>query len=501
MNSSKFRVLLIEDNQSDAELLRETLKDYPSAPFEVAFCAPRLSEAARILESGEIDLILLDLSLPDSTGMETFFRVKALAPELPVIVLSGFDNEELALRTVQEGAQDYLAKGEMDSQLVVRSMRYAIERNKVEKQLAFERKLMHELLDNIPDRIYFKDRESRFLRINKAMSLFFGLDAPQDVAGKTDFDFFLEEHARPAYECEQEVLRTGEPIVGLVEKETTPAGYVGWVLTTKMPLRNERGDIIGTFGVSRDITQLKAMEEALESERALLRSVIENIPDPIWLLDPTGGYVLGNVAHRNFLGATRESQILGRSPDDFLRKPERPSLEEPSLRVLRNGQAEINQEEVLIDSKGHKHWVLATRIPLRDERGGVSGLVSIAREITEKKLAEEAIKKANADLTRALGDLQRSNDELLETQLQLIDAEKLKSVGCLAAGVAHEVKNPLSIITMGLHYFEEQGVFSDPHAPMIIKEMAGAVHRADAVIRGMLRQLILIPSCTSGRRK
>ena len=217
MKPSKFRVLLIEDNLSDALLLKELIKDSLVTPFEVSKCATRLSEAAALIESEPFDLILLDLSLPDSFGVDTFFRVKALAPDLPVIVLSGMDSEELALKTVQEGAQDYLVKGKMDSHMTVRSMRYAIERKKAEHQLAFERELMHELLDNIPDRIYFKDKESRFLRINKAMAVFFGLDRPQDAIGKTDFDFFLEEHARPAFDCELQVMQTGEPIVGLVE--------------------------------------------------------------------------------------------------------------------------------------------------------------------------------------------------------------------------------------------------------------------------------------------
>lgn len=486
MNSSTFRVLLIEDNLSDAILLKEIIKDFPGAPFEVTRCATRLSEAAAFLQAEQFDLILADLSLPDSSGMETFNRTRALAPELPVIVLSGMDSEELALKTVQEGAQDYLVKGKMDGHVIVRSMRYAIERKKIQHELAFERDLMHELLDNIPDRIYFKDKNSRFLRINRAMADFFGLERPQDAIGKTDFDFFLEDHARPAFECEAQVMKTGQPMVGLIEKETTPGGYIGWASTTKMPLHNEHGDIIGTFGISRDITKLKEMEDALDAERDLLRNLIDNIPDPVCLQDPKGLFVLDNLAHRKFLGAAQENEIIGKSPEDFVPKEVAKPLHEPALRVLRTGRAEINQEEVLLDASGGKHWVLSTRIPLRDDSGKVLGVVSIAREITEKKLAEEAIKKANADLTRTLGDLQKANEVLRETQLQLIEAEKLKSVGRLAAGVAHEVKNPLSIITMGLHYLEQQNVFNEPNAPMIIKEMADAVRRADAVIRGML---------------
>jgi PAS domain S-box-containing protein len=117
-------------------------------------------------------------------------------------------------------------------------------------------------MDNLPHPIYFKDRMSRFLRNNRAHLKFFGLTDAQDAIGKSDFDFFGEEHARQAFEDEQEMIRTGEGITK-EEKETWPDGHVTWALSTKLPLRNPRGEIVGTFGISRDITDQKRAEEAL----------------------------------------------------------------------------------------------------------------------------------------------------------------------------------------------------------------------------------------------
>jgi diguanylate cyclase (GGDEF)-like protein/PAS domain S-box-containing protein len=126
--------------------------------------------------------------------------------------------------------------------------------------------LLHTLMDTIPDHIYFKDRESRFTRINPAQAKVLGLSSPGDAVGRSDFDYFSPEHAEQAFRDEQEILRTGLPLVNVEEKETKPDGSARWVSTTKMPLRNTEGSIIGTFGVSRDITQRKNFEEQLERQ-------------------------------------------------------------------------------------------------------------------------------------------------------------------------------------------------------------------------------------------
>src|SRR3989304_2022221 len=137
------------------------------------------------------------------------------------------------------------------------------ERQRAEEALAQERDLLRALLDNLPDRIYFKDLESRFTYINLALVRYLGLSDPAEALGKTDFDFFSAEHARQARADEEAIIRTGEPLISKDEKETRPDGRMLWVSSTKMPLRNRAGQIIGTFGLSRDINDRKQAEEAL----------------------------------------------------------------------------------------------------------------------------------------------------------------------------------------------------------------------------------------------
>jgi diguanylate cyclase (GGDEF)-like protein/PAS domain S-box-containing protein len=126
--------------------------------------------------------------------------------------------------------------------------------------------LLETLMDTVPDSIYFKDRDSRFTRINRAAAALFGVVEPSEAIGRTDFDYFSDDHAAKAFRDEQQIVRTGLPLVNVEEKETKADGGSRWVSTTKMALRDTEGKIVGTFGVSRDITQRKEFEEQLERQ-------------------------------------------------------------------------------------------------------------------------------------------------------------------------------------------------------------------------------------------
>jgi DNA-binding NarL/FixJ family response regulator len=136
MSDKLITVLLIEDNVGDARLIREILSEVKRSPFKLEY-VERLSAGLRRLAAGGIDVVLLDLSLPDSQGFETFVKLRGQDPRAPILVLTGLDDEDVAIRAMQAGAQDYLVKGQLTGGMLARAIRYAIERQRVEQAQRF----------------------------------------------------------------------------------------------------------------------------------------------------------------------------------------------------------------------------------------------------------------------------------------------------------------------------------------------------------------------------
>jgi PAS domain S-box-containing protein len=195
------------------------------------------------------------------------------------------------------------ANGTISSFIAIK--RDVTDRKAVEADLALEQYLVRGLMETIPDVIYFKDKASRFVRINKAMAGRLGLCDPKDAIGKTDYDFFSDQCASRAYEDEHDIIATGNALVSKEERETWPDGRITWAISTKMPLRGHDGEVIGTFGILRDITQRKQEEDDLRKseglyrfQSSLLNAIYDASPDGILVVDRHGTILSHN---RRFL--------------------------------------------------------------------------------------------------------------------------------------------------------------------------------------------------------
>ena len=262
-----------------------------------------------------------------------------------------------------------------------------------EEALRHELSLVATLIENLPDCIYFKDLSSRFLSVNPALARQLGVSDPVEVVGKTDAHYFCADHAAKALADEQVIIRTGQPLVDHEENITWPDGRETWMLMTKLPLRNQQGQIIGTCGISSDITARKQAEEALRQNEALLRSITENSRDIIFVKDRECRFVYMNPACCRLNGLA-PAQAIGRTKADFYPdalEGERFNIDD--LRVIASGQVETIEEELLA-ADGTRHVFLTTKMPHLDGQGNVIGLIGMGRDITWRHRRAEALRQS-----------------------------------------------------------------------------------------------------------
>ena len=299
----------------------------------------------------------------------------------------------------------------------------ATARKEAELNLNHERYLLHSLLDNVPDSIYFKDADSRFIRVSRGLARKFRLESPEAAIGKSDADFFSEEHAQAALDDELDLLAGGEAILGKEERETWGEGEDTWCSTTKMALRGADGQIIGTFGISRDITDEKRAKAQLARERDLLKTIINNVPDLIFVKDRAGRFVVANSALVRVLGAETVEEVIGKTDYEFSQPELACEYVADDQIVMRSGQPLIDQEETSHGLDGKEICLLVSKVPLRDAEGRVIGLVGVGRNITRRKQAQERLQ----DAMEAADKANRAKSDFL-------------------ANMSHEIRTPMNAI-------------------------------------------------------
>lgn len=263
------------------------------------------------------------------------------------------------------------------------------------------------LIDNLPDLIYFKDQEGRYILSNRSHYSSLGAKCEEDVLGKTTFDFNPPELAKQYHEDERRIVEKGEP---LIRKEEIAyhkdIKQMRWHLTTKIPIKDDEGKVTGIVCISSDITEQKLIEEELYKERNQLRTLIDNLPDLIFFKDREGKYILNNIAHLKSIGCQKQEDALGKTTFDFNPPELARQYHEDEMRIIQTGEQILNRiEEAFHKDIGENRWHQTSKIPIFDHNGKVIGIVGIAHDITEKKLAEEEREKLIKELQKALNEV------------------------------------------------------------------------------------------------
>jgi PAS domain S-box-containing protein len=280
----------------------------------------------------------------------------------------------------------------------------ALERDRNEQTHLNELKLMRALIDNVPDYLFAKDLDHRFLLVNYAQAQMVEVESPDMMRGKTDYDYFPEEDSNRMSDDDNTVFK-GKVIdieVPIVRKD----GLHQWLHITKTPYRDHQGNIIGLVGIGRDITERKRIEEIAKTNERLLRTVIDNTPALVFVKDTESRFLLGNKAIVRQLGLQTEEEMIGKTDFDFHPHELAEQYRADEVQIMDTDQALLNHEEPSIHHETNTPvWYSTNKIPLHDESGKVIGLVGLNLDITERKRMEDEVKNKERLLRTVIDNL------------------------------------------------------------------------------------------------
>ena len=273
-------------------------------------------------------------------------------------------------------------------------MRDVATRRRAEQALYESRHILRSVLDNIPQRVFWKDRNSVFLGSNHPYAHDAGLRDPSELIGKTDYDMTWNAEADRYRADDRLVMETGEPRLMFEEPQPRPDGSVGWIRTSKVPMRDLSGAVIGILGTYEDVTERKLAEDALFESEEKLRLVLDSIPQRVFWKDRQGTFLGANAAFNRDLGLADPREIVGKTDLDLGNDDAAAAYRADDQRVMETGQPILAYEEPSVRPDRSDGWLRTSKLPLRDRSGAVVGILGTFEDITESKRAEEALRKS-----------------------------------------------------------------------------------------------------------
>ncbi|MBN2516580.1 MAG: PAS domain S-box protein [Deltaproteobacteria bacterium] len=383
------------------------------------------------------------------------------------------------------------------------------------------------MCDNVPDLIWAKDLEKRFIFTNKAIcEKLLNVKNTDKPIGKTDMYFAERERdshpGNPDWHTFGEICRDSDSVV-MKSRESKRFDEFGnvkgqflYLDVYKAPFWNDEGEMIGTVGCGRVVTRERKIEEELKKSEKRYRAIVEDQTELICRFLPDGTLTFVNDAYCRYFDM-KQKDLIGQSFMTLIPEEDRDAVFQQFNSLSPENRVATYEHRVIMPN-GDIRWMRWTDQAIYDDRNRRIDYQSVGWDITERKNMEEELQKAKTeleqqvkdrtaelslknkqlvreiderrqaqkDLQEAFSSLAAAHKDLKEAQLQVIQAAKMKSVGILAAGIAHEVKNPLATILMGIEYMSDLFYSDDENVKHVLRDMEEAVTRADTMVRGLL---------------
>ena len=393
---------------------------------------------------------------------------------------------------------------------VILYRRFRLKLNKLETDkketdsLLDERKLLRALIDSIPDFIYVKDVNSKFAVANKRLAEVLKVKSPKELIGKTDHEFYPKELADSFYRDEQEIIRTGVPVINKDEIGMDEEQNSRYLSTSKVPFRNELGQIVGIIGIGRDITkqkltelkiqeqadnlqeinslleerqskieqqseQIKAEKDRLLKEHSQLRILIDSMPDYIYFKNNKTEFVTANKKILDALKIPSLENIVGKTDANFYSKELAEQYYNDDMSVINSGEPIINKKERVYNERDGERVLLTTKIPLTDEKGEVFGLVGIGRDITEIKETEEKLQKQAEELKEVNVLLEERQEEIIQ------QTEELKNQKDIVEQKHEQLRTLIDVLPDYIYFKDNEARFITVNDTLVRVMKAGSI--------------------------
>jgi two-component system, cell cycle sensor histidine kinase and response regulator CckA len=477
-------VLLIEDSPTDALLTRETLAE--GGAFRVLHVESlrETTELLRDSSSPSVDVALLDLGLPDGEGLDSLRRLRKLCPELPIVVPTGLADEEIGFRAVQEGAQDYVSKGELGGRELARVVRFAVERQRLRKELDDSRQSFQLFVKRVRDHaIFMMDPQGTITTWNEGAARIQGY-AEEEAIGANHDIFFPSNDLQAGAPSRLRELAASQGHVSEEGWRFRKDGTPFWANGSLTALRGPEGELLGFCQVLRDLTERKSSESARQRSADLQAAILNCLPAHIALLDRDGNIVVVNESWRKFASAAVPQpeklgvginylEICDRS---FGECSEEASDAAEGIRAVLRGEKTEFTLEYPCHSPTRKQWFRLMVTPLC-VAGRIDGAVVMHVDVTSRKLQEEAL-AASEERFRLLS--RATSDAIWDWDLLTNSVWWNEGFGVLFGYSQDEVGTTVSSWTDRIHPDDKSWVIPDIYA---------AIENGDEVWSGEYRFL------------